>query len=207
MSIWAKYVLGWVDPSDNLAVLDVNDLGKDPLVLRMEQSEFWGGSDNTINAIRISLPDKAFYVNDPDSGVLESFGGKADEIDTTLRRSVDLTGLSSAELSFWTWYEIEDNWDFGFVQVSTDGGSTWTSLPVDGTTMSCAGCDGIDRGQPARFHRQQRWLGQQDLRSGGLPGTDHRTAVPLYDRLGYDLCRLLPGRHQRDRRRDAPVHR
>ena len=134
MSIWAKYVLGWVDPSDNMAVLDVSELGKDPFVLRMEQSELWGG-ENTLNAIKINLPDKEFYINDPYSGVLEWFGGKADEIDTTLRRSVDLSGVTHAELSFWTWYEIEDNWDFGFVQVSMDGGFTWTSLPVDGTTM------------------------------------------------------------------------
>lgn len=27
-----------------------------------------------------------------------------------------------------TYYDIEDLWDFGFVQVSTDGGATWTSL-------------------------------------------------------------------------------
>jgi hypothetical protein len=29
---------------------------------------------------------------------------------------------------------MEDYWDFGFVQVSTDGGVTWTSLPGDYTT-------------------------------------------------------------------------
>lgn len=31
-------------------------------------------------------------------------------------------------LSFDTMYDIEEGWDFGFVQVSTDGGATWTSL-------------------------------------------------------------------------------
>ena len=31
-------------------------------------------------------------------------------------------------LTFDTYYDIEDYWDFGFVQVSTDGGYTWTSL-------------------------------------------------------------------------------
>lgn len=31
-------------------------------------------------------------------------------------------------LSFDTLWDIEDYWDFGFVQVSTDGGATWTSL-------------------------------------------------------------------------------
>jgi hypothetical protein len=34
----------------------------------------------------------------------------------------------------WTWYQIETAWDFAFVQVSTDGGSTWTSLSNPHTT-------------------------------------------------------------------------
>jgi immune inhibitor A len=37
-------------------------------------------------------------------------------------------------LSFDTSYEIEEFWDFGFVQVSTDGGYTWTSLANASTT-------------------------------------------------------------------------
>jgi hypothetical protein len=37
-------------------------------------------------------------------------------------------------LSFDTYWDIEDNWDFGFVQVSTDGGYTWTSLSNAYTT-------------------------------------------------------------------------
>jgi immune inhibitor A len=37
-------------------------------------------------------------------------------------------------LTFDTYYDIEDYWDFGFVQVSTDGGHTWTSLANAYTT-------------------------------------------------------------------------
>lgn len=37
-------------------------------------------------------------------------------------------------LSFDTYWDIEDSWDFGFVQVSTDGGSTWSSLGNASTT-------------------------------------------------------------------------
>jgi hypothetical protein len=31
-------------------------------------------------------------------------------------------------LTFQTWYDIEEEWDFGFVEVSTDGGTTWAPL-------------------------------------------------------------------------------
>ncbi|MGD8603757.1 MAG: immune inhibitor A [Anaerolineales bacterium] len=37
-------------------------------------------------------------------------------------------------LSFDTYWDIEDYWDFGFVQVSTDGGYTWESLSNAYTT-------------------------------------------------------------------------
>ncbi|MCL4562544.1 MAG: immune inhibitor A [Chloroflexi bacterium] len=131
ISIWGRYALGWVN--DNLAVTSLDALTKEATGFRLEQAERWGG-DGTTNAVRISLPPKYFYVNTPHSGVYEWFGGKADQIDTTLMRTVDLTGKTTASLSFWTWYDIESNWDFGFVQVSTDSGTTWTSLPIDGTT-------------------------------------------------------------------------
>ena len=41
---------------------------------------------------------------------------------------------ASPTLTFDTMYTIEELWDFGFVQVSTDGGHTWTSLANAYTT-------------------------------------------------------------------------
>ncbi len=42
--------------------------------------------------------------------------------------------VGGGTLTFDTAYLIEDYWDFGFVQVSTDGGHTWTSLENPYTT-------------------------------------------------------------------------
>lgn len=39
-------------------------------------------------------------------------------------------------LSFETYYDIEENWDYGFVQVSTDGGETWKSLSNENTVST-----------------------------------------------------------------------
>ena len=134
ISAWGKYSLGWLVPGENLAVTNpAQMLALGPTALRLEQAERWGG-DGTLNALRISLPQKITRINTPHSGSNEWFGGKGDELDTTLRRTVDLTGKTSATLSFWTWYSTEPNWDFAFVQVSMDGGATWTSLPIAGTT-------------------------------------------------------------------------
>ncbi len=37
-------------------------------------------------------------------------------------------------LEFWTWYDIEDDWDYAYVEVSTDGGSYFRSIPGNITT-------------------------------------------------------------------------
>lgn len=58
----------------------------------------------------------------------------ADESDMRLTRAFDLTGLGTATLSFWTWYDIEEGWDYGYVAVSTDGGASWTLLETNSTT-------------------------------------------------------------------------
>jgi hypothetical protein len=42
----------------------------------------------------------------------------------------ELSLATGAELSFWTKYDIESDWDKGEVQISTDGGVNWTRVPM-----------------------------------------------------------------------------
>jgi immune inhibitor A len=58
------------------------------------------------------------------------WGGAGDLIDNWA--IFEATG--GGTLTFDTYFDIEDYWDFGFVQVSVDGGHTWTSLANDYTT-------------------------------------------------------------------------
>ncbi len=69
-----------------------------------------------------------------------------DEKDLLLSAEVDLSAYPDPILSFDTYYEIESTWDFGFIQVSTDGGTTWTSLENAYTTTEFA-----DGGYPAIY--------------------------------------------------------
>lgn len=72
--------------------------------------------------------------NEPHSGRGQWWSARGDSIDTTLTRELDLTGLASATLRFWTWFDIERWFDYGYVEVSTDGGVTWKALPGRHTT-------------------------------------------------------------------------
>ncbi|UOQ86480.1 immune inhibitor A domain-containing protein [Gracilibacillus salinarum] len=83
-------------------------------------------------------------VNDPlGSGEKVLWGGKADEADNELVFEADLTSLSNATLQFDHFIDIEEQWDFGVVQVSTDGGETWESLANENTRS-----DVVEEGYP-----------------------------------------------------------
>ncbi len=58
----------------------------------------------------------------------------ADNSESTLTRRVDLSSVSSAQLEFATWYDLEEGYDYAFVGVSTDNGCTWTTLEGQHTT-------------------------------------------------------------------------
>lgn len=71
---------------------------------------------------------------DPHSGRAMWWSDRADGLDSTLTRSVDLRNARSPTLSFWTWYRIEQDYDYAYVAISTDGGGRWEPLAAPGTT-------------------------------------------------------------------------
>jgi len=71
---------------------------------------------------------------DPHSGTGVWWSDRADGLDSRLTRTVDMSKATSPKLSFWTWYEVEKDYDYGYVAVSTDGGAHWATLPTAATT-------------------------------------------------------------------------
>ncbi len=71
---------------------------------------------------------------DPHSGQALWWSDRADGLDSSLTRSVDLRSAKSPVLSFWTWYRIERDYDYAYVAISTDGGQRWHTLAAPGTT-------------------------------------------------------------------------
>ena len=67
------------------------------------------------------------------SGKYVWWGGRGTNSDATLTREFDLTGLKQATLIFYTWYDIEKETDYAYVEVSVDG-EHWTTLPAQTTT-------------------------------------------------------------------------
>lgn len=90
------------------------------------------------------LPVPWESVNDPlgsDNKVL--WGNEGDEADYALILEADLSTAKTATLKFDNYIDIEEQWDFGVVQVSKDGGKTWKSLANENTRS-----DVVEEGYP-----------------------------------------------------------
>ena len=72
---------------------------------------------------------------------------------TLVTPALTLTADETSTLSFWTLWDIEQGWDGGVVEISTDDGSNWTRLTpaggYPGTITSGGSLCGIAQGSGA----------------------------------------------------------
>ena len=67
------------------------------------------------------------------AGPAALYSGCGENLDRSIVRQVTVPA-GGAALTFDALWDTEEGWDYGFVQVSTDGGKTWKSLPTADTT-------------------------------------------------------------------------
>ncbi|MBX6342934.1 MAG: immune inhibitor A, partial [Thermomicrobiaceae bacterium] len=97
--------------------------------------------------------NRTITINTPYAGQYEWWSGMGDDLNNTLTRTIDLTGVGSAALTAKGWYQIEAGYDYLYAEVSTDGGASWTAIPgtVNGTAIGTdgggkPGLDGFSNG-------------------------------------------------------------
>ncbi|MYV99393.1 immune inhibitor A domain-containing protein, partial [Streptomyces sp. SID3343] len=122
MSAWSKYSLGWLTPKvlkagDNAKLVTIGQAAKTP--------------KGTEQAVRVNLPDKVIRFSTPHSGQKAWYSSNdQDWADVKIVRDVAVPAGSDVKFRWWSDYVLEEDWDFGFVEVSADGGATWKQLPV-----------------------------------------------------------------------------
>ncbi|RLP93623.1 immune inhibitor A domain-containing protein [Micromonospora sp. CV4] len=122
MGIWDKWVLGWADPR-------TISPGSNPREVKLGQTS--RTPIDSEDGIKVDLPDKVTTLATPHSGTKMWHSNNDQEwADVKLSRSVDVP--AAADSKFWMWnnYIIEEDWDYGFVELSTDGGTSWTEQKV-----------------------------------------------------------------------------
>lgn len=91
-----------------------------------------------IGLLSLSGPVNANLIS-PYSGSYAWYSNKGNDIENWLVQDFDLSSLatgSSVSFKFQTWYDIQTDFDYGRVVISTDGGYTWGGLQGNISTTS-----------------------------------------------------------------------
>lgn len=85
------------------------------------------------------------FAGDPVTSIIDSqphggtgiwWSNRGDLADTTLTRRFDLSSLQSATLDYYIWLDTEKDLDYGYVEASTDKGTTWDTLQGNYTSTT-----------------------------------------------------------------------
>jgi immune inhibitor A len=119
MNAWDKFQLGFLD---NINVAYHTESGR----FILGPAEY---NTNRPQAMFIVLPDKNLVTDvwDPYAGDWMYFSGRGNDLDNNMTREITL-GAGPIDLSFQAKYHIETCWDYAYVEVSTDGGSTFEPI-------------------------------------------------------------------------------
>lgn len=133
----------------------------------------WGGDYKIIeHASRIQsikfdgidfLQSPWIVVNDPEDETNQVFwANSGNEMDSQIVIPVDLSTVNEASLTFDHLAQIEQDWDFAFVQVSTDGGENWVSLTNENTvdTLVPEGYPAIRENLPGFTGSTEGWTSE-----------------------------------------------
>ncbi len=82
----------------------------------------WELDGFSISTARNHSPTHSFY------------SGEDDRLNNTVTGANSINVQPGDSLKMWCWYNIEENWDYAYVEISTDGGSIFFSIPGNITT-------------------------------------------------------------------------
>jgi immune inhibitor A len=134
MGAWEKFQLGWLgSPSSPQGQwYDVVNAGAPASEHDLGPAE--GATRNGKQALFVVLPDKEvpLELGTPCSGCGSRYfySGAGNDYDASMTKT---SGIAGTAFSAMTRYEAEEEFDFGFLEASTNGGTTW--IPV-GTNLS-----------------------------------------------------------------------
>ena len=187
---WTGYPIGFEPPAPDPWHLD-NWGWLDPMVITdpsqvytvtLGQASYFDTNTAPGMAYRgakIVLPDQVFHLSVPVwDGSYYWWGGKADQANGMMTTNNPVVLPAGAiTLTFDTAYGIETEWDFLWVQVSTDSGTTWDTITNTNTTCTHdSGWIGGNYGFPT------------DLCAAGIGGfTDWNASFPSPDTETFDL--------------------
>jgi immune inhibitor A len=99
----------------------------------------------------------------PHGGASLWWSNRGDDIDTTLTRRFDFTGLRTVTLDYWLWYDVEEDWDYAYLEVSSDDGRTWDTIQTAHTSEENPAGNNYGHGYTGRSGGEDtpQWIHEQ----------------------------------------------
>jgi immune inhibitor A len=122
--LFFRYLVGWATPEEldyttDLAIAKVGQLSLRP--------------KHTEQGIKINLPDQVTETANLAGTGNAWWSDRTDLADFYLAHDFDLTTATAPVFSFASYWSFEQDYDYGYIEVSEDSGATWTALPdMDG---------------------------------------------------------------------------
>ena len=117
--LWFRMLIGWANPVQYDYTTEVATVKVGQLSLRPKRTEA---------GIQVNLPDKEIVVPNPLGTGQAWWSDVADLVQYTIEHEFDLTGTSAPVFSFASYWSIEQDYDYGYFEISTHGGATWAQL-------------------------------------------------------------------------------
>jgi immune inhibitor A len=122
--LFFRYLIGWANPVELDYTTDAMSAKVGQLSLRPR---------GTAQGIKINLPDQVIETPNPLGTGKAWWSDRADLADRYLAHEFDLTTAVAPIFSFASAWSFEQDYDYGYVEVSDDSGATWSKLPdMDG---------------------------------------------------------------------------
>ena len=149
MGVWSRQDLGWIVPRRTPAAIStsigdskvdthrIDAVGSDGAAYALTGPEVHNG-----DAYYVELPHRVLFEKVPSgthafySTAGNAFGCPGRTMDVRLDTTRQAAEGSTLTLTLTSWFEIEWDFDYGFVMISTDGGSTFASVESQSGTST-----------------------------------------------------------------------
>jgi hypothetical protein len=117
--LWSHY--DTLNPASSFELMEMTGFERTTYDVESGYSN-WDLGGFTISTARNHSPTHSFY------------SGQGNRLDNHVTAQNSIGVIEGDILTFYCWYNIENNWDYAYVEISTDGGNTFFSIPGNITT-------------------------------------------------------------------------
>ena len=140
LSAWSRLVLGWLEPC---AIVPRSVSGSRVQSVYLKTMNDWTGlpgdenPEGLCDSAMVILPPKIRELRmgplQDEHGVQAAYTGQGNDLNHYLSRTFDLrdAGVGPLVLEFDTWFTIEADWDYLYVEASVDGENYQRLMPTD----------------------------------------------------------------------------